>query len=243
MKNRVLLFSLAAIALLSTACETHPARGAASEVTAPNQITDFNVLYKQNCAGCHGANGSDGAAVALANPVFLAITDDASIRRIASIGVPRTPMPAFAQSAGGPLTGKQIEVLVRGIRSWADPNALRETNLPSREALTAGDSQRGADVVRTYCSSCHGPGATGGKAGSIVDGSYLALVSNQELRMNVILGRPSAGAPDWRNDVSGRPMSEQDISDAVAWLAAQRPETPGQPYPASAMQRKTGGIR
>ena len=50
-------------------------------------------------------------------------------------------------------------------------------------------------------------------------------------------------APDWRNDISGRPLSEQEISDVVAWLAAQRPEIPGQPYPISAMERTTGGIR
>jgi cytochrome c oxidase cbb3-type subunit 3/ubiquinol-cytochrome c reductase cytochrome c subunit len=38
------------------------------------------------------------------------------------------------------------------------------------------------------------------------------------------------GAPDWRGDVPGHPMSAQEISDVVAWLAAQRPKLPGQPY-------------
>jgi mono/diheme cytochrome c family protein len=245
MMNRAILFTIATIALLfSTACDSYTTRpSAASEVTSPNQIADFDVLYTQNCAGCHGVGGKDGAAIALADPVFLAIADDATIRRIAANGVPGTPMPAFAQSAGGLLTDKQIDVLVHGIRSWADAKTLQGTSLPSYAALTAGDPQRGADVFRTYCSSCHSPDGSGGKAGSIVDGSFLALVSDQELRMNVIVGRPALGAPDWRNDIAGRPLSEQEISDVVAWLAAQRPEIPGQPYPISAMDRTTGGIR
>jgi cytochrome c oxidase cbb3-type subunit III len=29
--------------------------------------------------------------------------------------------------------------------------------------------------------------------------------------------------PDWRNRIPNHPMSNQDISDVVAWLASQRP--------------------
>ena len=70
------------------------------EPVAPNQISDFDTLYAQNCAGCHGAQGRGGAAIALANPVYLAIADDATVRGAAANGIPGTSMPAFAQSAG-----------------------------------------------------------------------------------------------------------------------------------------------
>jgi hypothetical protein len=83
----------------------------------------------------------------------------------------------------------------------------------------------------------------GGKASSIVDGSYLALVSDQQLRTIVITGRPDLGAPDWRNDVEGKPMSEQEITDVVAWLASKRAAIPGQPYPNSTVDQPTGGVR
>jgi mono/diheme cytochrome c family protein len=241
-----------ALLLLCDACSNSPGRPAAeSEVTAPDQIVEFDVLYQQNCAGCHGPGGQGGAAISLSDPVFLAIADDAAIRRTATNGVPGTPMPAFAQSAGGLLTEKQIEVLVRGVRSWAKPVDFHGAALPSYTAQAAGDAQRGADVYRTACSSCHGVDGRGGKASSIVDGSYLALASDQDLRMTVILGRPSLGAPDWRGDLPGRPLAEQEISDVVAWLAAQRAANPGQPYPASTMNRAadratngaTGGIQ
>ena len=64
-----------------------------------------------------------------------------------------------------------------------------------------------------------------------MNGSYLALVSDQNLRTLVIVGLPEVGAPDWRNNVPGRPMSAPEISDVVAWLAAQRQQFPGQPFP------------
>jgi len=236
--------SLASVALLGcVGCSNASIRaGADPPVSPPSQMLEFSVLYSKNCAGCHGPNGKGGAAVPLADPVFLAIADDATIRRIATNGVHGTPMSAFAQSAGGMLTDQQMEAIVRGIRSWAKPAALGGTNPPSYAPQSAGNAQRGADVYRTYCSSCHGANGSEGKAGSIVNGSYLALVSDQDLRTNVILGRPELGAPDWRGDVPGRPMSEQEISDVVAWLAAQRPAIPGQPYPNSATDRAAEGI-
>jgi len=191
-----------------------------------------------------GANGRGGAAIALANPVFLAIADDSAIRRTTASGVPGTSMPAFAQSAGGMLTDKQIDALVSGIRSWAKSDILNNVTPPPYSSRTPGDPRRGEDAYRTYCSSCHGADGRGGsKASSIVDGAYLALVSDQELRTIVIAGRPELGAPDWRGDVEGRPMSAEEISDVVAWLSSHRPQFPGQPYPISSTNRDKGGPR
>jgi cytochrome c oxidase cbb3-type subunit 3 len=230
---------------LCVACSSSSGRPAQDSVAVPpDQIVNFSVLYAQNCAGCHGVEGSGGAAMALANPTFLAIADDNVIRRIAANGVPGTPMPAFAQSAGGMLTDKQIDALVRGIRSWEKPDALHDTSPPPYSAQSPGDPQRGADAYRTYCSACHGADGRGGsKASSIVDGSYLALVSDQQLRTIVIAGRPELDAPDWRGDVAGRPMAAQDISDVVAWLSSQRPKFPGQPYPTASTNPANGGLR
>jgi cytochrome c oxidase cbb3-type subunit 3 len=246
MTRQPILVVAAMIAFLGcTGCSSSPGRPKPnSEIIAPNQVMDFNLLYGQNCAGCHGTNGSGGAAIALANPVFLAIADESAIRRTTANGVPGTPMPAFAQSAGGMLTDKQIDALVSGIRSWAKHNDLQNAALPPYSSQTPGDPQRGAVAYQTYCSSCHGTDGGGGtKASSIVDGSYLALVSDQELRTTVIAGRPELGAPDWRGDVEGRPMSTQEISDVVAWLAAHRTQVPGQPYPISSTDRDKGGLQ
>ena len=146
MSYRVLL--LAALAGAACACNGAPGRPAPdSAVIAPDKIVDFDVLYATNCAGCHGANGTGGAAIGLADPVYLAIADDATIRRVATDGVPGTAMPAFAQSAGGLLTAAQIDVIVNGIRArWARPTALAGANAPPYAAPAPGDPARGAAV-------------------------------------------------------------------------------------------------
>ena len=224
------------IAVLSfSACNDLPGRpGPHPEVVRPEEVLDFATLYRDNCSGCHGADGKGSAAIALRNPVYLAIADDSTIRNVTSRGVRGTQMPSFAQSMGGALTDKQIDVLVGGIRAWASPDAQRDANVPAYSASTQGDPKRGAEAYATFCSSCHGPDGKGAKKGSsITDGSYLALVSDQYLRTIVIAGRPELGAPDWRGDLQGRPMSSQEISDVVAWLTSQRLPYPGQPYATS----------
>jgi cytochrome c oxidase cbb3-type subunit 3 len=210
-------------ALAMTACGSRP--NADPPVIPPNKVTDFKYLYARNCAGCHGADGKGGAAISLGDPVYLAIADDATINHITANGVPGTAMPAFAQNTGGMLADDQIDVITRGIRAWAKPDALHDVNPPPYAAQNPGDPARGAGVYDVYCKSCHGAEGRGGKASSIVDSSFLALVSDQNLRTTVIVGRPEMGAPDWRGNVPGNPMSPQDVSDVVAWLSAQR----GQP--------------
>jgi mono/diheme cytochrome c family protein len=190
----------------------------------PTSAMDFNLLYAKNCAGCHGPDGKGGAAIALSDPVYLAIADDAAIGRVTANGVRGTSMPAFAQHSGGMLTDEQVQVIVGGIRSrWAKPDAVRGAHPPPYAPQTPGDPKRGEAVYGVYCSSCHGPAGAGARASSIV-GPYLALVSDQNLRTTVIAGRPEIGAPDWRGNQPGKTMSPEEVSDVVAWLAAQRPQ-------------------
>jgi len=219
--------------MLLSGCSTphgRPLQG--SEAVAPNKVLEFSTLYKDNCAGCHGADGRGGAAIALADPVYLAITDEAAMRKVIANGVRGTSMSAFAESAGGMLTDKQIDVITTQIRSrWGKPGILDGANPPSYVAKAPGDARRGEAAYKAYCESCHGPGGHGGPKGSaITNDSFLALVSDQGLRTIVIAGRPELGAPDWRGNVAGKPMSDQDVTDVVAWLGAQRSKFPGQPY-------------
>lgn len=199
-------------------------------VSQPREITNFTELYRQNCSGCHGEDGNGGAAIALESETYLAIADDATLRRITSKGVQGTSMPAFAETSGGMLTDVQIEIIVNGIRERGKPSRPAGVVPPSYAAKLPGDPNRGADVYGTFCSSCHGPDGRGtARASSIVDSSFLALVSDQYLRTIVVAGRPELGAPDWRENLAGTPMSETNVSDVVAWLAAQRtkPVLPG----------------
>jgi cytochrome c oxidase cbb3-type subunit III len=209
-------------------CGSHPGgEGREPAVPRPEDELRFEVLYKQNCAGCHGADGKNGAAVALANPEYQSLVDDASLIRWISHGMSPTQMPAFAISSGGFLTDKQIEVLVRGMRKrWAPATSVAQSERPSYAEIEAGDVTRGKASFQTFCSSCH-------KASKqeITSPDYLALVNDQALRSIIVAGRPDIGQPDWRTDKPGSPMSNQNVSDIVSYLASLRSRTPGQPYP------------
>jgi mono/diheme cytochrome c family protein len=223
-----------------SSCEAPGRRAAERQVIRPTEVSDFRQLYAQNCSGCHGADGQGGLTVGVGDPVYLAIADDATIRRLTAEGVPGTAMPAFARSAGGLLTDAQIDILTRGIRArWGRPGALGNVQPPAYRAVTRGDAASGHDVFVVFCSSCHGSDGRGGRAGSVVDSSYLALVSDQHLRTVTITGMPSLGAPDWRGDVPGRPLSEAEVTDVVAWLAAQRLPLPS-PSQSSALNPRRG---
>jgi cytochrome c oxidase cbb3-type subunit III len=220
------LRSLAAVAAVLVAGCRPPGRPAAVSVEGiPDQVVDFAALFATNCAGCHGTEGKGGAALALADPVYLAIADDAVLTRAIRDGVPGSLMPAFGRSGGGLLTDDQVTALVHGIRTrWARTAALHGVVPPPYAPTTQGDVARGAQVFEGFCSECHGRGGRGGsKASAITDGPYLSLISDQGLRTTVIVGRPELGAPDWRGNVPGRPMSPAEVSDVVAWLIAQRP--------------------
>ena len=193
------------------------------------------MLYARNCAGCHGADGRLGAARPLNDPVYLALVPHERLRTILAEGVPGTSMPAFAASAGGDLTDAQIDALVKGMLArWGQPDAVKGLTLPAYEAPDKRSSpaarEQGAAVYASACARCHGPGGRGGPtAGSIVDPSFLALVSDQSLRTTVIAGRPDLGKPDWRADVPGQPLTPAQISDVVAWLVGHRQPVPGRP--------------
>lgn len=193
----------------------------------PKDETSFKVLYTQNCASCHGENGRNGTAIALNNPEYLAIANDAALHQAITNGVPDSLMPAFAMSAGGMLTSQQVDILVNGIRQhWGQPNALAGATPPAYlQPATGGNAQQGRQNYIQYCLSCHNSKQT-----NITNTSYLALISDQALRSIIIAGRPDLGQPDWRNDKPGHPLTDQEVTDIVTYLGSLRVQNPGQPY-------------
>ena len=204
-------------------------------VPNPDSVLDFATLYAQNCSGCHGAKGMNGPSYPLANPAYQALVDEQVLHQIVANGEPGTLMPAFAISAGGSLTDQQVDALVNGMRAaWFKAGALQGANPPPYKAAKPTDPAHGQQAYTTYCASCHGAAGASGKskAGSITEPAFLALVGDQVLRTVAIAGRPDIGQPDWRNDVAGHPMSDQEVTDVVGWLSSQRPGAP---------QNKAGG--
>jgi mono/diheme cytochrome c family protein len=230
---------LAAIFILFSCCGCSSVPGIpheSSEATRPDRQLDFHLLYKQNCAGCHGDNGRGGAAIALNNPAYLAIAGIENLRAVTAKGMSATMMPAFAASSGGMLTEQQVDALVQGMmREWARPSDFSSAALPTYTATAPGNPANGQTAYTAACARCHGADGTGLKTPSptttgqqvaehhsIVDLSYLTLVNDQNLRSYVLAGHIDDNAPDWRSYISGRALAPQEIADIVAWLASHR---------------------
>lgn len=225
MRPRLLLVGLLASLMTIAGCNLPGKPAPGDEVKRPSDILDPVVLYKQNCAGCHGADGKLGPAPPIGDPVYLAIVSDDDLRTAISQGRTGTAMSAFAESEGGMLTSKQVDAIIQGMRQrWGQPQVLQGVTPPTYAARAAGNPQQGSAAFGTFCASCHGADGKGSaKVGSIVDPRYLSLITDQGLRTIVIIGRPDFNAPDWRNNVPGHPMSDQEITDVVAWMSSRRP--------------------
>ena len=63
-------------------------------------------------------------------------------------------------------------------------------------------------------------------AGSVVDESYLLLVSDQALRSTVLFGRIDLGCPSYLGPYPGQPedrgLTSGEIDNITAWLVSQR---------------------
>ena len=196
----------------------------------PDEIKNFAELFDTNCRACHSNGKTLGASISMNNPVYLAIVPKEVMQKVTADGIAGTAMPGFSHQAGG-LTEEQIGILVDGIFGLAKGHETPPGDLPPYSAAL-GDADHGKEVFTAACASCHGPEGEGkkDKGGSVIDAAYLSLVSDQYLRTVVIAGRPDFGMPGFREYVPGKPLTPEEISDVVAWLASHRQgAAPGQP--------------
>jgi cytochrome c oxidase cbb3-type subunit 3 len=214
----------ASLVLLFSGCENPPGYPGPAPLR-PSQVEDFATLYGENCSACHGEMGENGPATDLANPEYESLIDNATLHNVIANGMTGTMMPAFAKSAGGTLTDRQIDALVTGMRNrWQKPDAFSGVTPPPYAQSNPGDANRGKQAYEMRCAICHkaSPQEITGK-------TYLALVSDQALRTFIIAGRSDIGQPDWRHDSRdgkpATPLTPQEVDDIVTYLSSLRNPT------------------
>jgi cytochrome c oxidase cbb3-type subunit 3 len=229
---------LALLAGSAAGCDLPGQPRASDRYLAPQQEKTFNVLFRQNCVGCHGADGKLGPAPPLNDKLFLALIPDTELQRIITEGRPGTLMPAFATAKGGSLTAEQVKVLAEGIKPrWGPVESAPRATPPyllgqtSPDGAAAGNKDDGLKVFARACASCHGDDGRGGlyggrTVGAINDPDFLALISDQALRRYVITGHPDLGMPDY-TDPTGRPegfqpLTGEEVTNVAALLAYWR---------------------
>lgn len=190
-------------------------------------------LYQRYCALCHGKSGEGYVADnanALKNPELLSTAPDSFLRVAIARGRVGTPMSAWAEQYGGPLSGPDIEKLVKLIRSWQTKPSVK---LPYRRL--AGDPQRGEKLYAEHCADCHGKQGEGNKAPTLDNPIFHTTVSDQFIRYAVAHGRSGTPMPAFT-----QVLGQQGLDDVTAHvrnlrrgghrqLAQQMPKVPDVP--------------
>lgn len=216
--------ALAGIAIASLLVSSCDPPGKPSPIEAQNEnrndITDFATLFQSNCSGCHGNYGEYGAARPIHDALYLAVIPRQALHDVIEYGRTGTSMPAWAQSQGGPLTEKQVNILVDGIyKNWSKPQQFAGQKLPAY-AGEGGSADNGKKLFARDCFMCH---AKGGAVGVIADPTYTSLASDQYIRSMIITGRMDLGMPNYRALGMGHPLTDTDIADLTAYVSSFRP--------------------
>src|SRR5262245_4725383 len=146
----------------------------------PQDIKNFKVLFAQRCAGCHGDDGTLGPGPPLNDAIYCALVSEDDLKKVIGSGRDGTLMPAWAATAGGPLTDEQVGILAKGIKQqeWASPASTQTALLAAPSLLplagARGDVRNGEKVFAVACAECHGENGVGGDSGSINDPTFLA---------------------------------------------------------------------
>src|SRR5262245_6723901 len=106
MTTNRLLFVL--LLLFSAGCDLPGRPDAVNRPVPADQVVSFGVLYEQNCAGCHGAEGKLGPAPPLNDRLFRSIVPASELETVVANG--------RGKAGGGTLTPAQIQVLVHEIK-------------------------------------------------------------------------------------------------------------------------------
>ena len=143
-------------------------------------VLDFGILYRENCAGCHGSDGRLGPAPPLNDPLFRAIVPEEELTGIVTKGRKKTLMPAFAKENGGELTGAQIQVLVKEIKGIPYKKVEKQTGgvttvevVPDAGGIAPkwgkpGKPPTGVPSYREQSASSNGSSAGNMKRGAVV---------------------------------------------------------------------------
>ena len=190
-------------------------------------------LYAENCAVCHGATGEGRVGVTLAKN-WPSIRPDLQVRTAIANGISGSPMPAWSQENGGPLTDEEIDALTAYILSWqtGGPRPIATLPVTTRPAISPvpdveGDPNHGAVLYDQNCTVCHGENLEG-RIGATLAKNWPSIRPDLGIKntiSNGIEGTPMVAF----SQASGGPLNETEINDLVSFILSQEAAAPQAP--------------
>lgn len=236
--NRYKVFSAIGLFILVISFPVYfyvePQRMALAQIYLKQEyVADASLLYIENCALCHGAEGEGiGPNPALNNPALWTADYDMLYKTIAR-GRYGTSMTGWHIEEGGPYNDYQIDELVALIRyvEWSQvkemaavqgliPPSLpvpevQQTLVETITALSAEGSQwaEGITLYAQNCTICHGVNGEGSDLGPALNSAELRTKEPQELTRIISEGVPGTAMAAWKNSIN-----EAEITALVSFL-------------------------
>ncbi len=180
-------------------------------------------IYAENCAVCHGADGEGRVGATLSKDWPSIRPDLVAIDTIAK-GVEGSPMPAWSQENGGPLSNEEIEAVVYYILSWQTggaPQITPQLTATARPEISPvpdveGDPNQGAVLYDQNCSICHGTSGEG-RIGATLAKSWPSFRADLSIKATIERGVDGSPMPAWSQE-NGGPLADSEINDLVAFI-------------------------
>ncbi len=186
-------------------------------------------LYAENCAICHGADGSGIGDFPALNTDTVRFMSESDLYKVISRGRDGTQMAGWASEEGGVFSNPQIDDFVTFVQqvNWtyvenrvADlgltpPDLIQmevsEEMLESLSSLPNGEALSGGIVIYAEnCSACHGSSAAGTIIAPALDTEDLRNAPREETISLISGGVPGTLMSAWEKQ-----LSEDEISKVV----------------------------
>ncbi|MBI5054848.1 MAG: c-type cytochrome [Chloroflexi bacterium] len=178
-------------------------------------------VYAQNCVVCHGPDGK-GRIGANLSTTFGGINPKAFFEQVIAAGVANSPMPAWSQEKGGPLSKQDVAdvaAYVAGLTGGTEPIAPAPSVAPlpiTPAPGVVGDPSAGSVVFAQNCAVCHGAKGEG-RIGVTLQKNWAGINPAAYIRSTVEKGVTGSAMPAWLN-TSGGPLTSKDIDNVSAFI-------------------------
>lgn len=170
--------------------------------------------YQRYCALCHGENREgyvNDHAPSLRSESLIASGMPLIAGMATAYGRTGTPMGAYLDEMGGPLSLSEIRTLMQWLASQVEVTPVELSFDP-----VTGDIAEGAEIYAASCATCHGAEGEGGTGTALGNPAMLAMTSDEFLRHAIVHGREGTPMPSFRGT-----LSPAEIDAVTAFLRSR----------------------
>lgn len=206
--------ALAALSFGVAEAQSRPLSERDAEAAAEN--------YARYCALCHGADREGYAndhAPSLRSSSLMAPGNDLFLFRSIAYGRPGTPMAAYREESGGPMSNREINRLVKWLYEQVGTDPRYDENGDNARIpydRIPGDAALGADVYARECASCHGANGEGGTGTQLANQVFLIFASDRLIKRTIENGRDGTPMLAFKDR-----LSAEEIDGVTAFLRAK----------------------